>query len=82
MPAPSATPALTELDAYAQKQWESLLLFLVDPTTAPPAMPSELGAESADVPGLLCKAGLMVKNEYTDTHGEQGWGQMASLRSE
>lgn len=73
LPLPSApAPSPAELAAYAQQQWEALLLFLVSGEGAPPEAPAALQLQDApvDVPALLVGAGLAVKDEYTLRQGE------------
>ncbi|EFN54287.1 hypothetical protein CHLNCDRAFT_25123 [Chlorella variabilis] len=58
-------PSAAELDAYARRQWEALLLYLVNGNGTPPMAPPVLHATPIDIPSLLAAAGLMVKDECT-----------------
>lgn len=69
-PPHAAPPSATELAAAARRQWEALLLHLVDGASSPPSPPRVLHAVPLDVPGLLAAAGLMQKNEYTQRQSE------------
>lgn len=77
-PAAAALPSAADLNAYARQQWDGLLLYLVGGSSQPPGPPPELrGAAAVDIPSLLARAGLMLKDEYTLSQsegGEGGWG--------
>ncbi|KAI7840143.1 hypothetical protein COHA_005926 [Chlorella ohadii] len=66
-PPPAATLPLPEdLNHYARQQWDGLLLYLVGGSSQPPGPPPQLhGAAAVDIPSLLARAGLMLKDEYT-----------------
>ncbi|PRW59756.1 general transcription factor IIH subunit 4 isoform B [Chlorella sorokiniana] len=68
LPPAAALPSAAELNAYARQQWDGLLLYLVGGSSQPPGPPPELrGAAPVDIPSLLARAGLMLKDEYTLT---------------
>jgi hypothetical protein len=71
-PADALIPAPEELAAYAQQQWEALLLYLVGGSNLPPQPPSTLPGPLIDVPGLLAAAGLMTKGEQSQMQCELG----------
>lgn len=74
-PAAAALPSAADLNAYARQQWDGLLLYLVGGSSQPPGPPPELrGAAAVDIPSLLARAGLMLKDEYTLSQSEGGEG--------
>lgn len=64
-----------DLNHYARQQWDGLLLYLVGGSSQPPGPPPQLhGAAAVDIPSLLARAGLMLKDEYTLSQSERlGW---------
>lgn len=67
------TPDAAALDAHAKRQWEALLMFLVNGKHRPPAMPPYLKFKALDVAALLTSAGLLCADSGAGRVSELGF---------